>query len=591
MEVHRDLPTWDLSDLYRGLDDPALARDVAAVLPAAQSFREEWRGRVASAEADGLAEAVRAYESLSASTLRPWAFASLLFAADSREAAHVALLQRVKEVSTSAHKESLFFPLEVDAISDAAFALALQHPDLAAYRHWLAQSRAHRAHRLSEPEEAVLALKDLPGRSAFVQLYGQLTAGFRFPFELDGEDRELTGAELLALLKHPDRGVRRRAYECHAAAYAREAVVLTSVWNALILDHRQDLTLRAYQDPMEPVHLGNEVSIRAVDVLREVTREHYHLCRRYYRWKARALGVERLWNTDMVAPLPGPEPVGVSFDTARGWVLEAFAAFHPQFAAAARSFFEEQRIDARPRPGKRGGAFCMGVGPQLPVYVLMNHTGKLRDAATLAHELGHGVHFTLARAQPLLEYSPVLPMAETASVFGELLLTRQLLGRDLDPAARRSLLAERVEDVIATTFRQNLYVDFEYRAHQEGAVGYLSAERLGDLWVEQLDAAYGQSVEQLPAARWYWSAIPHFVHTRFYCYAYVFGQLFVLALFRRYLEEGAAFAPRVIELLASGGSRAPADLAAALEYDLEDPAFWAGGYRVLDELLGELETL
>ncbi|MHB8766871.1 MAG: M3 family metallopeptidase, partial [Deferrisomatales bacterium] len=286
---------------------------------------------------------------------------------------------------------------------------------------------------------------------------------------------------------------------------------------------------------------------------------------------------------------PGPPPAEVTFDQARAWVLEAFEAFHPRFAGAARAFFDEGRIDAPPRPGKRGGAFCMGVAPDLPVYVLLNHTGKLRDAATLAHELGHGVHFTLAAEQPLLEYSPVLPMAETASVFGELLLQRRLDAEGLDPALRRSLLAERIEDVIATTFRQNLYVDFERDAHGEGARGWLSPDRLCDLWSARLDEVYGDAVEQLPAMRWYWSAIPHFVHTRFYCYSYVFGELLVLALYRKYLDEGPEFAPRFLRLLAAGGSRRPADLAAELGCDLEDPEFWQGGYRVLEQLIEELE--
>ncbi|GAB4279185.1 MAG: M3 family oligoendopeptidase [Deferrisomatales bacterium] len=587
----QSLPTWDLTALYRGLDDPRLEGDIEGIVPAGRAFRERWRGRVAEAPAPELGRAVREYEGVCEAPLRPYAFAHLLFAADSGQAAHVALLQRVKEAATGARKESLFFPLELDRIDDGRFADLLGGEPLAPYRHYLAHERAWRPHRLSEPEEAILTLKDLSGRSAFVQLYSQLTQSFRFRFELDREERERTGAEMLALLKHPDRGVRRRAYEVYAEAYERQQVVLGAVWNALVLDHRQSLELRRHADPMEPVHLRNEVSPRAVEALLEVTRAHYGLARRYYRWKARVLGVERLWSTDLVAPLPGPEPEPVSFDRARGWVLEAFEGFHPEFAAAARGFFDERRIDAPPRPGKAGGAFCMGVSPRLPVYVLVNHTGKLRDAATLAHELGHGVHFTLARGQPLLEYSPALPLAETASVFGELLLADRLERDPMDPAVRRNLLAERVEDVIATTFRQTLYTDFEYRAHREGARGYLSPEQLCRLWGEQLEAAYGDSVEQIPAARWAWSAIPHFVHTRFYCYAYVFGELLVLALYRRYREEGARFAPKMLELLQAGGSRSPGELVGRMGYDLEDPEFWAGGYRTLEHMIDELEGL
>ncbi len=583
-----DLPRWDLNHLYAGLDDPALGADIDAIEPAALRFREAWRGRVGEAGASDLALAVNDYEAALGAPLRPYAFAHLRFAADSSDPHSVALLQKVKEAASRAQRHTVFFDLELDRIDDAAFARALTHPGLARYRHHLAHCRAFRPHRLSEAEEEILTLKDLVGRSAFVQLYDQLTSSFRYRFELDGEERELTGPELLALLKHPDRGVRRKAYETYIDAYEAQRVTLTSVWNALVLDHRQTLELRRYQDPMEPVHLRNELTPKAVGTLMEVTRAHYGLARRYYRWKARALGVDRLWSTDLVAPLPGPEPEALPFDRARAWVLEAYAGFADEFEEIARGFFDEGRIDAAPRPGKAGGAFCMGVAPDLPIYVLMNYTGKLRDAATLAHELGHGIHFTLARVQPLLEYSPVLPMAETASVFGELLLARRLEAEDLDPVLRRNLLAERVEDVIATTFRQNLYVEFEYRAHRQG--GYLSDDRLCELWFEALEEAYGDAVEQVPASRWAWSAIPHFVHTRFYCYAYVFGELLVLALYRRYQEEGAAFVPRLRELLAAGGSRSPGELVAGLGYNVEDPAFWAGGYEVLEAMVSALEA-
>ncbi len=583
------LPTWDLSALYAGLDDPRLEDDIRAVVPAARAVRGAWHGRLRRAGPRELLEAVEGYQEALSRPLRPYAYAHLLFASDSSRPEHVALLHRIREEATRARRETVFFELELDRIPGDAFERALSEPGLARYRHYLAHVRSFRPHRLTEPEESLLTLKDLAGRSAFVQLYDQLTASFRYRFEVDGREREMTGPELLALLKHPDRGVRRHAYETYMGAYEAHRVVFTAVWNALVLDHRQNLELRRYADPMEPVHKGNELTTRAVDTLMAVTREHYDLARRYYRWKAHVLGVDRLWSTDLVAPLPGPEPESVPFGRARTWVLEAYASFDPGLAEVARSFFEERRIDAPPRPGKAGGAFCMGVAPDLPVYVLMNYTGKLRDVATLAHELGHGIHFTLAKGQPLLEYAPVLPMAETASVFGELLLARRLEAEDLDPAVRRNLLAERVEDIIATTFRQNLYTDFEYRAHREGAKGYLSEERLCELWRSALDEAYGDAVEHVPASRWAWAAIPHFVHTRFYCYAYVFGELLVLALYRRYREEGAAFVPRLRSLLEAGGSRSPAELVAGLGYDLEDPGFWKRGYEVLEGMIRTLE--
>ncbi|TLN19860.1 hypothetical protein FDZ71_04680 [bacterium] len=299
--------------------------------------------------------------------------------------------------------------------------------------------------------------------------------------------------------------------------------------------------------------------------------------------------MEKLRSSDLSAPLPSRTEEKITFSDAGKVVIEAFGEFDPSFAEIAKGFFDEGRIDAKPRQGKSGGAYCMGAGPGLPVYVLTNFTGKLRDAATLAHELGHGIHFTLAgEAQPLLEYGPVLPLAETASVFGELLLTKKLLSGDLDTDSRKNLVAERVEDIIATTFRQTMYTDFEVEAHNLTAEEYVTPEKFCALWSSKLESLYGDSVETLPASRWAWAAIPHFIHTRFYCYAYTFGELLVLALYRRYLEEGPAFAPKLAAILAAGGSKRPQELVADFGYDLEDPSFWAGGYKVLEELLEEL---
>jgi oligoendopeptidase F len=339
---------------------------------------------------------------------------------------------------------------------------------------------------------------------------------------------------------------------------------------------------------MTPVHEGNELSPKAVETLMEVTRANYPLAQRYYRWKAKELGMEKLTSCDLIAPLPGEEPAPIEFDEAKEMVLDAFGRFHHSFKEIAEAFFTEERIDAPPRPGKSGGAFCMGVAPDLPVYVLTNYTGKLRDVATLAHELGHGIHFVLASKQPLLEYSPVLPVAETASVFGELLLTKKLLDRDLDDTTRKHLVAEKVEDIIATTFRQTMYTDFELDAHLKIADEQLDHQEFCDLWAARLNELYGDSVDVLDASLLSWSAIPHFIHTRFYCYAYTFGELLVLALYRRYQEEGDAFAPKLIKILETGGAASPGEMLAELDYNLEDPEFWRGGYQVLEEMLEEL---
>lgn len=581
------LPSWNLATLYPSPDAPELEAAILGIVPAAREFESRWRGRIAQLTPGEFAQLLEHYESVSRAPLRPYAYAHLRFAQNSLDPANVALMERVRRQANDAHRATIFFNIEPDEMDDATYASLVADPAVAPWAHFLAESRRAKKFRLSEKEESVVAMKSLTGKSAFVQLYSRLTSAMRFPSPLE-EGKTLTNAEILALSKHPDRAVRRKAMENFANEYEKAKLVITSVWNALALDHRQESELRGYTHPMEPTNLGNELSQKAVDTLMEVTRRNYHLAGRYYRWKAGVLGVDKLWTTDLSAPLPGGEPEKVSFEQAMAWVFEAFGDFSPEFERIARGFLEEGRIDAEPREGKSGGAFCMAVSPDLPVYVLTNHTGKLRDAATLAHELGHGIHFSLSRVQPLLEYGAVLPLAETASVFGELLLTKKLLAGDLSPEERRGLLAERVEDMIATTFRQAMYTDFELEAHLRIGDAPLSEDQFCDLWKKNLTALYGESVEILDGSKWGWSAIPHFIHTRFYCYAYTFGELLVLALYKRYQEEGEAFVPKLMEILRAGGSRTPAQLVALIGCDLEDPAFWQGGYDVLGELITEL---
>lgn len=586
--MNETLPSWNLKLLYEGIEDPALGAAVEGIVPAAEGYEKAWRGKMAGTEAEGFAAAIAAYEDFSQSMFAPYIYAHLRFSLDSGSQENVVLMDRVRRKVNEAGRKTLFFSLEPDEIPDEKYGALAAHPALKRWSHYLLQQRALKAHRLSEPEESVLALKSLTGRTAFVQLYSRLTAAMRFKSPEEPE-KTITGPELLAFQKHPDREIRRTALATYSAEYEAQKLVLSSVWNTIAADHRQDMELRGFTHPMEATHLGNELSEKAVQTLMEVSRKRYGLAARYYRWKAGVLGLPKLSSCDLLAPLPGGDEEKIPFASAKEWVLDAFGDFSDEFRSIAAGFFDEGRIDAMPREGKSGGAFCMAVGPKLPVFVLMNYTGKLRDAATLAHELGHGIHFTLARVEPLLEYDPVLPMAETASVFGELLLTNRLMGRELPAETRRNLLAERVEDILATTFRQNMYTDFELEAHTRIAHGPLSPEEFCGLWAEKLGSLYGDSVEILEGSRWSWSAIPHFIHTRFYCYAYTFGELLVLALYRRYLEEGEAFAPKFTSLLKSGGSRPPADLARDMGYDLEDPEFWDGGYRVLEEMIERLE--
>jgi oligoendopeptidase F len=577
--------TWDLTPLYAGPDDPRIEADVAATRQAAAGFVERHRGRVAGLDAAALAAAITAYEDLGEQARQPGFYAHLLFAADTQDDVARHLVDRTREAALGIANTLTFFELELKDLPDDAFARLAADPALAERRHWLALVRRRRPYTLSEPEERVINQKNVTGRGALVQLFDELSGSLRFRVD----DRELTGEQILSLLYDPDRALRERAYTTFLETYATHGVVWTNLLNGLMQDHRLECELRKLPDPVLPTHLDNEVRPETVEAMMEATERHYPLAQRYFRLKARLLGLPVLKNTDLYAPLDDA-PTRVPFEEARQLVLYAFGAFAPEFGALASDFFERRWIDAEVRAGKRLGAFCASPGPHANPWVLLSYTETARDVATLAHELGHGVHDRLAARQRPLDCMPPLTLAETASVFGEMMLTRVLLDREPRREGRRALLCAKIEDTIATVFRQNVLTRFEMAAHARRAAGPLTADELGRLWWDENAKLYRDAVEMVPAYRWGWSYIPHFVHSRFYCYAYVFGELLVLALYQRYREEGAAFVPRYLELLAAGGSEAPDVLLGRLGFQIDDPAFWERGFAVVQDLLGELEA-
>ena len=584
--------TWDLSALYAAPDDPAWAADLERAASAAATFRKQFRGRVGTASAEQLTAALADYEAIQLTMLRPYAYAQLLFAADSSHPRHGAMLARTRELFGAVAEQTLFFELEVLHLDAERYAELLRNPRVRSYAHYLDRLRVLAPYTLSEEVEQALRRKDLSGREGFVQLFDELTAGLRFTFQRPDEasPREVTGEHLLALLYHPRGEIREAAFATFLEGHAEQRVVLTACFNNLLLDHGREADLRGYPDLMTATHVSNEIEPAVAERLMEVTEANYGLAREYFALKGELLGLRRMKNTDLYAPL-SRESRHIPFAEARELVLEAFAEFSPALAEPARRFFAEERIDSLPRAGKGGGAFCMGVAPGLSPYLLLNYTGNPRDVATLAHELGHGVHYELAGQQNLFHYQAPLPFAETASVFGEMLLTRHLLARETDRDTRISLLCAKLEDIIATTFRQNVLTRFELAAHRRRGEGLLGAEDYGDLWWEENARLFGDSLEMIPPYRWGWSYISHFIHARFYCYSYVFGELLVLALFRRYREEGAPFVPRYLDLLRAGGSAPPAELLRPFGIDLADPGFWQQGYDLVAELLAELKLL
>jgi len=585
---------WDLTSLYQGPNDPAWQADLDLAAEQAGCFRRRYRGQINSSTvtADILAAALKDQQDIQARILKPYLYAQLSFSLDSRPAAVKALLARVREAWSAISEQTLFFELEILQLSAAVFADLLHDRRLGEYRHHLEQLRCHAPYTLSEEVEQVLKRKDLSGREAFVQLFDELSTSLRYRFVMpgDSDEREVTGEELLGLLYHADRSVREASFTTFLQKHAEHELVLTSCFNNILLDHGKESELRNYPDLMTPTHLSSETAPEMVEQMMRVTEANYPLAQEYFELKRQLLGFDELMNTDLYAPVAAKLRC-FSFAEARQLVHDALADFDPRMAELASDFFRDRRVDVYPATGKSGGAFCMPMLPGYLPYLLLNFTGSLRDVSTLAHEMGHGLHSVLAQEQNLFHYQAPLPFAETASVFGEMLLTRHLLDAESDPQVKISLLCSKLEDIIATTFRQNLLTRFELTAHRQRGEGLLSAEDLCELWWRENAKLFGDKVRMIESYRWGWSYISHFIHSRFYCYSYVFGELLVLALYQKYLEEGEVFVPKYLELLAKGGSEQPQKMLEPLGIDLADPDFWQKGYDFVGGLLAELKGL
>ena len=589
----QNYPRWDLASLYGATDDPELEKDLQEGVRAVDAFRERYQGGLnAQLKPADLATALAEYEAIQKRALRPYFYAQLRFAGDATDEQNKALMARVRE-AWSVHSEQLmFFELALLRLEPEHYAELVGADELAGYRHYLGHLREHAPYILSEEAERIIKRKDLTGKEAFVQLFDEVTGGMQFSYTMPGESeaRDVSGEELLALLYHPESEVRRDAFSVFLNGYAEQETVLTACFNTLLLDHGRDCELRKYPDVATPTHLDHETDKGMVDRLMEVSENNYGLAQEYFEIKRELLGLDTMWNTDIYAPLAA-QARSYTFEEARDLTLEAFDGFSGELGAVARRFFDERRIDVPPAPGKSGGAFCQGMMPGDLPFVLLNFTGTLRDVSTLAHELGHAVHFALSQQQNLFHYQAPLPFAETASVFAEMLLTRRLLDREEDRQTRLALLCTKLEEIIATTFRQNALTRFELEAHQRRAQGLLSAHEYGELWLEQNRRLFGEAVQMIEPYRWGWAYIGHFIHARFYCTSYVFGELLVLSLYRLYREQGEAFVPLYLELLARGGSAPPRELLAPFGIDLDDPGFWQQGYDLVRELLDELKRM
>jgi oligoendopeptidase F len=586
--------SWDLTDLYRGVDDPQIGRDLDEALRRAERFESTYRGQIdveGGPEPALLLAAVREFETLLELMDRSSVYASLLHAARTDEPRHGALLARTREERTAIHKHLIFFDLEWIKVPDDVAARLLDTPELAPYRHYLAVKRSWRPHYLSEPEEKVLEEKAVTGRAAFVRLFDETVSSLRCPFERGGRVESLSLQQILARLYDADRDVRQAAAAGLTKGLQDHSRLLTYIFNTVVLDHKSDGTLRRFATPMTARHLANEIREEVVEALMTATERQHALVHRYYRLKARLLNCETLYDYDRYAPL-FPDSPRCDWPTARRIVEESYEQFSPRAGAIVRTFFEASWIDAELRPGKRGGAFSSGGVPSVHPYILMNFTDKLRDVMTLAHELGHGLHQYLARGVGYLQCGTPLTTAEMASVFGEMLTFQRLLEMYPDPRTRLALLCSKIEDAFSTVFRQVVLTRFEQALHRSRREqGELAIESINALWLDANRPMHGDAVRLTDGYAWWWLYIGHFIRSPFYCYAYAFGELLVLALVRMAKDEGPSFVPRYLELLSAGGSDAPDRLLARLGVDVTDPGFWERGLELLGEMVSDAEIL
>jgi oligoendopeptidase F len=578
---------WDLRPLVDGGDETIVERMLQEAAELAGAFAGRYAGQIAGLDVAGLQQAMHELETIDELVGRAASYASLRFATDTADPARGALLQRMQEEATAIETQLLFFELEWAALDDAHADELLAGDGLDFCRHYLRSARRYRPHLLTEPEEKVMAEKSIASKSAWGRLFGELVAALRV--ELGGDEMPLDVA--LARLQDSDRESRRSAAEAVTATLEPGLRTRAFIYNTLVHDKSVDDRLRHYPHWLAARNLANEASDESVMALIQAVRGRYDIPQRWYRLKAKLLGVDRIADFDRAAPVL-EEEVRFAFGEARDLVLDTYDSFAPDAGRVVRRFFDENWVDAPVRPHKRGGAFCSYTVPSVHPYVLLNYTARRRDVLTMAHELGHGLHAALAQPQGVFHQSTPLTLAETASVFGEALVFGRLLDAAGDDDARLSLLADRIDGAIATVFRQMAMTRFEHLVHtRRRSEGELSVDRINETWVEAQAELFGDSVEITDGYRMWWSYVPHFINTPGYVYAYAYGQLLALSAYSRYLEEGDSFVPRYLELLAAGGSRSPEELGAIIGIDLADPGFWDSGLALVEKQLTEAEEL
>lgn len=579
---------WSLADLVAEPVEQNIDTALAALEANVVAF-EAQRDRLSETmEPAELLAMLRQFEAIMHDGHILGAYAYLRFSENTQDQTSLSIRDRLDQVLTAFENRVLFFSLWLKAIPDEAAArLVPDDPDL---QHYVTSLRKFQPHTLTEPEERIINLKDTNGIDAMTNLYDMIVSAFSFRLEIDGETKTLTRDQLSAYFRHPSPDIRAAAYQELYRVYSDKSTVLAQIYNHRVRDwYSESIDLRHFPTPISVRNLQNDIPDQVVEALLEVSQRNSGLFQRYFRLKAKWLGMDKLRRYDIYAPL-APADREYGYADGMALVLDSLTDFEPRLAALVQRVMDADHVDAEPRPGKRGGAYCYSVAPELTPWVFANYTGKARDVATMAHEMGHAIHGMLAANHSPLTFHSSLPLAETASVFSEILLTNRLLKDETDPAVRRDLLAYALDDAYATVQRQAAFTLFEREAHaliQDGA----TVEQVGAAYMDNLRAQFGDAIDVGDEFRWEWISVPHFYATPFYTYAYAFGQLLVLALYEQYRQEGEAFVPRYLKLLSYGGSAEPYQVLTEAGFDVATTAFWQRGYDALEAMLNELESL
>jgi oligoendopeptidase F len=581
---------WHLGELFPAIDSPELQAAFDNVEEQVTSF-EGVRGKLKpDMEVENFLEVVRASEAMTRIVNKVYSFAGLSFAADTQDQNAQSLMGRVQQFVAEMQNRTLFFSLwwkDLDEKDAQRFMEAAGD-----YRYYLEEMRHFKPHTLSEAEEKVVNLKDVTGSSALINLYDAITNRYVFKLQVDGEVKELTRAQLQPYIQGPDADLRARAYQELYRVYGEDGPILGQMYQTRARDwHNENIIMRKFSSPLSVRNLANDVPDEAVNVLLEVTKKNSKIFQRYFKMKAKHVGSPsgKLRRYDIYAPVAKSDKP-FEYDAAAKMVLDSFTAFDPKIGELARRVFEQDHLDSEVRKGKQGGAFCASITPEMTPYVLLNYTGRARDVATMAHELGHAIHAMLASHHTTFTFHSSLPLAETASTFGEMMLTEKLLAEETDEAVRRDILFKQMDDAFATILRQIYFAMFEREAH-EMIQKNTSTDDLSAAYMENLKEQFGDSVELSDEFKWEWVSIPHIYHTPFYVYAYAFGQLLVFSLYQQFKAEGESFKPKYLKILSAGGSEAPAKILAEAGIDIRSPKFWQGGFDVLSRMVDELEKL